>query len=170
MACEEPPPSLLLLHLMEAEDNRGYFNQVWVQRGRSGLMGAEWCVDYVKGSLLTDETASLPGPVQAERTVTQCGRRAHMPRFVCLPYCWRARNVSATSWYRRGGSASGKVPEILWLSFNPVNSDPTEPPTPRKLLGSTFSFESSFCHLWFWSWILDFRLWGNSQLIFFFFF
>lgn len=53
-------------------------------------MGAEWCVDYVKGSLLTDETASLPGPVQAERTVTQCGRRgAHAP--FCLPSLLSAR-------------------------------------------------------------------------------
>lgn len=53
-------------------------------------MGAEWCVDYVKGSLLTDEAASLPGPVQAERTVTQCGRRgAHAP--FCLPSLLSAR-------------------------------------------------------------------------------
>lgn len=53
-------------------------------------MGAEWCVDYVKGSLLTDETASLPGPVEAERTVTQCGRRgAHAP--ICLPSLLSAR-------------------------------------------------------------------------------
>lgn len=38
-------------------------------------MGAEWCMDHVKGSLLTDETASLPGRVQADHTLTQSGRR-----------------------------------------------------------------------------------------------
>lgn len=39
-------------------------------------MGAEWCMDYVKGSLLNDETASLPGRVQADHTLTQLGRRS----------------------------------------------------------------------------------------------
>lgn len=33
-------------------------------------------MDYVKGSLLTDETASLPGRVQADHALTQPGRRS----------------------------------------------------------------------------------------------
>lgn len=33
-------------------------------------------MDHVKGSLLTDETASLPGRVWADRTLTQSGRRS----------------------------------------------------------------------------------------------
>ncbi len=73
-----------LFSLMGAEDNSGYFNQVWVQCGQSSLMGAEWCMDYVKGSLLTDETASLPGRVQANRTLTQSGRRS-TSALLCFP-------------------------------------------------------------------------------------
>lgn len=78
------------LSLTGAEDNLGYFNQVWVQCGQSSLMGAEWCMDYVKGSLLTDETASLPGRVQADHTLTQSGRRSTYALFcfpLILPVC-----------------------------------------------------------------------------------
>lgn len=41
-------------------------------------------MDYVKGSLLTDETASLPGQVQEDHTFTQCGRRSTHALF-CFP-------------------------------------------------------------------------------------
>lgn len=47
-------------------------------------------MDYVKGSLLTDETASLPGRVQADHTLTQSGRRNTYALFcfpLILPVC-----------------------------------------------------------------------------------
>lgn len=62
----------------------GYFNQVWVRCGQSSLMGAERCMDYVKGSLLTDETASLPWWVQANHTLTHSGRRSTYA-LLCFP-------------------------------------------------------------------------------------
>jgi len=33
-------------------------------------------MDCIKGSLLTDEAASLPGSAQADHTLTQSGRRS----------------------------------------------------------------------------------------------
>lgn len=39
-------------------------------------MGPEWCTDGVHGSPVTDVTASLPGPVLADCTFTEAGRRS----------------------------------------------------------------------------------------------
>lgn len=47
-------------------------------------MGAEWCVDYVKGSVITDQTLSLPGRVEADCTFTGPGRRGAHAHF-CFP-------------------------------------------------------------------------------------
>lgn len=102
--------------LMGAEDE-SYFNQVWVQRGQTSLMGAEWCVDYVKGSLITDQTVSLPGRVRADRGFTRPGRgRAHA-RF-CFPWTLSVckKRFSASAWPTIEGSAFGQVPDHLWQS------------------------------------------------------
>lgn len=128
------------LTLMGAEDNSGYFNQVWVQCGPSRLMGAEWCMDHVKGSLLTDETASLPGRVQADHTLTQCGRRSTYALFclpLLLPVC-KKRFGTVLIWY--GGQHIWQSPRYS-LSFDPTSVNIVFLPghlTKTKFMGDYF--------------------------------
>lgn len=112
-----------------------------------GLNGA-WTMLRVHCSLM--KQLHFQGEFRQTTLLLSLAGGAHMPCFVFLYYCLYARNVSAPRWYPMEGSTSGKVPDILGLSFNPTTTNTTVTmfPLPHKvfnmkILDLTFFFLAS---------------------------
>lgn len=134
---------------MGAEDE-SYFNQVWIQCGQTSLMGAEWCVDYVKGSLITDQTVSLPGRVQADRNFTQPGRRRAHAQFCfswTLPVCKKCFSAVLTH-YR--GQCIWQSPRSSLTELWPVCTSVLNISLSRALIWNSYRghFASVLNELW----------------------